>query len=567
MQQKKKKPLRKSRGKMKKSRGKRSKKSKALSASKGKGSAGAPVQSLLAAASDDDKKTTDASDTITDLRQPIGGQNFSDGSDPFSDDDPDQWSSGEGSMVSGSWDSEGDFDFDMDDDMGFAPVNLSSSTNVRQGRNALTASGIIKAREEKVQQVANTLSIPEYVATALLSHFGWDPDRFIHKYLDNPQKVLDEVGVTLDEQNTDKGNQREIECTVCWDDTTDFSTMPCSHEFCNECIRQHLESNLKEGKSFDILCMDQNCTTLFPEYLVRKVLDKELWQKYVSFASKQFVESQTEMRWCPAPGCTNAITEPIPERNCLAGYCLCGYRFCFDCNEEAHTPADCAMMKDWKKKCAEDAATLSWIASNTKDCPKCSVPIQKNDGCFQMTCRKCSHQWCWLCCGDWKTHPDHFKCNKFGETKIVNTPEWREKNAGSTSSERASLKKYVGYYNMFKEHDNASKFEDAIQKKAKTQMEALQEKAKLTDVTFIMKAYEQLSQMRSVLKYTYVFAYYTKDANKRELFEMYQQQLETVAENLTQELKLDVEKLDHMKVKNLTRVAESAIKHLLIPDA
>jgi hypothetical protein len=30
-------------------------------------------------------------------------------------------------------------------------------------------------------------------------------------------------------------------------------------------------------------------------------------------------------------------------------------------------------------------------------CPKCRVPIEKNDGCNHMTCPKCNHYWCWSC--------------------------------------------------------------------------------------------------------------------------------------------------------------------------
>ena len=52
----------------------------------------------------------------------------------------------------------------------------------------------------------------------------------------------------------------------------------------------------------------------------------------------------------------------------------------FTCNKEGHTPIDCEKVKEWEKKCKDDSETANWIASNTKDCPKCGVPIEKNDG-------------------------------------------------------------------------------------------------------------------------------------------------------------------------------------------
>lgn len=34
---------------------------------------------------------------------------------------------------------------------------------------------------------------------------------------------------------------------------------------------------------------------------------------------------------------------------------------------------------------------------NIKRCPKCSVYIERDDGCAQMMCRKCRHVFCWFC--------------------------------------------------------------------------------------------------------------------------------------------------------------------------
>lgn len=36
-------------------------------------------------------------------------------------------------------------------------------------------------------------------------------------------------------------------------------------------------------------------------------------------------------------------------------------------------------------------ADARWIIDNTKPCPRCDAPIQKNEGCNQMICRKVSY--------------------------------------------------------------------------------------------------------------------------------------------------------------------------------
>lgn len=32
-----------------------------------------------------------------------------------------------------------------------------------------------------------------------------------------------------------------------------------------------------------------------------------------------------------------------------------------------------------------------------KDCPKCSTPMEKTDGCNHMTCQGCGTHICWVC--------------------------------------------------------------------------------------------------------------------------------------------------------------------------
>ena len=63
---------------------------------------------------------------------------------------------------------------------------------------------------------------------------------------------------------------------------------------------------------------------------------------------------------------------------------------------------------------ANDLASEIWLRANTKNCPKCKVKIQKNDGCNHMTCKHCTHEFCWICMGPWKEHGNNtggfFRC-------------------------------------------------------------------------------------------------------------------------------------------------------------
>lgn len=56
---------------------------------------------------------------------------------------------------------------------------------------------------------------------------------------------------------------------------------------------------------------------------------------------------------------------------------------------------DCATVSKWLLKNSAESENLNWILANTKPCPKCKRPIEKNHGCMHMTCAQCRHEFCW----------------------------------------------------------------------------------------------------------------------------------------------------------------------------
>ena len=154
--------------------------------------------------------------------------------------------------------------------------------------------------------------------------------------------------------------------------------------------------------------------------------------------------------WCPAPGCEHAAeatadlgSEPLDVA------CACGASFCFQCREEAHRPVDCDTVARWVVKNSAESENLNWILANTKPCPRCKRPIEKNQGCMHMTCSQCRHEFCWLCHGAWADHGERtggfYACNRYEAAKKKGD---FDEEALQRERARTALERYMHYYQV-----------------------------------------------------------------------------------------------------------------------
>jgi len=231
----------------------------------------------------------------------------------------------------------------------------------------------------------------------------------------------------------------------------------------------------------------------------------------------------------------------------------CGATFCFACGEEAHRPVACGTVRGWLVKNSAESENLNWILANTKPCPKCHRPIEKNQGCMHMTCSQCRHEFCWLCSGAWAEHGERtggfYACNRFeaaaarrgaaaegggggGGAGGVGAGASGGGGAGAPSASassaaaalrlldadarrredaRASLSRYMHYYERFDAHHRArlAARRDAA-RAAGEQLEQLSELARTptSQLRFVADAWRQVGECRRVLKWTYAYGYY-----------------------------------------------------------
>ena len=449
-------------------------------------------------------------------------------------------------------------------------VGIANIKDLRSSHRSVDHSGIMNMRQQHVQAVVEFLGVTHTQAQALLAAYSWDKEKLVEEFIECAEKACkkaklpyplpgkDAITATTTSSAPAAEAPAEIECSICYCDSDQYTRLDaCGHAFCNDCWRGNLEMSIKEGHTFDIHCMHKGCPEFVPDFVVEALVSPELWTKYSTFLAKSFVEGSKQIRWCPAPNCGKAIVDKIYEGPFTIGKCSCGNLFCFDCGEEAHTPVTCDTLKIWKEKNAKDLSSIKWMMENTKPCPKCKAAIEKNDGCFMMTCRSCSAQFCWLCLGDWSTHSNHFECSKYNSKDLNNRPEWRDgQRPGGVDG---VPEEWVHYMDRFMQWSNSLDSTDKSWDPLEVKMNALS--ADGQDPSFALDAYRQLKEARRIIKFICVQICCCQDGNAKQLNQLYLDSLEMVTEKLGKAL--GASQLQASQIRQYTKIARNAIQQML----
>ena len=261
--------------------------------------------------------------------------------------------------------------------------------------------------------------------------------------------------------------------------------------------------------------------------------------KYKQYFTNSFIDLNKNIKWCPGKDCGMVCESKLGE--VVDIQCTCGTSFCFGCNKQAHTPMACEQIEVWDKKVADGAGEMGdgWIKLNTKPCPKCKVPIEKNQGCMHITCTKCGHGFCWLCMGGKESHggsDGHVnQCNNIAMVKqrgFQVDVAGRDNGTEETEYEMIRIEHFA---NRYREHQKSIQF--AIKRLAtiRSQIDMLLESNQSMspkDFEFLLDIAGLVVAARRSLSYTYPFRYYLKGENKQRYFDFIQGDLEQSLERL-----------------------------------
>ena len=379
----------------------------------------------------------------------------------------------------------------------------------------------------------------------LMQHYDWNEERLLEAWTEKMDELLQQIGLKSAEVNGSSDvrgikHRNDFMCIICCEEkNTDTFSLECGHEYCLDCYRHYIQDKLHEGNI--ITCMD--CSLVLKNVDIDQIMGHASSTKLMNSSIKSFVQKHhRNYKWCPYADCKHIIH--LKDTSSLAEYgrlhyspfvkCSEGHRFCFSCGFEIHAPADCNITSAWVKKAKKESENLNWVLSHTKECPKCSVSIEKNGGCNHMVCSNCKYQFCWICEGDWAPHG-----KSFYECTIYKNDDTKSKGAQEDPGKQ--LKKYTFYYRLFNEHEVSAKLDWKLGQTVGHKVKALQDRMGVSWIEglFLIESIKTLNEGRTALKWSFAVAFYSDAShNLTKIFLDNQMLLAKAVEDLSELLQI-----------------------------
>ena len=211
--------------------------------------------------------------------------------------------------------------------------------------------------------------------------FGKDKWDILQRNIDaHRQKVFFQQWLDSTKPLQDEESCLGIFCPICCNRFSPKDTLSCNqgdHSICVTCFHRYVTETIRVQSLSTVSCLHPRCHGVFSIDDTRRCLSQ--WDQLrieereeevnvrVALASQTLVECK-----CGFVGVVQHA-EGMGDKVCCP-CCLLDY--CAKCGNEHHQGQDCRA----------PPRTMKWVRRNTKSCPNCAFPIEKNGGCNHMFC-------------------------------------------------------------------------------------------------------------------------------------------------------------------------------------
>ncbi|KAH8817362.1 hypothetical protein F5884DRAFT_830433 [Xylogone sp. PMI_703] len=190
------------------------------------------------------------------------------------------------------------------------------------------------------------------------------------------------------------------DCPICFSEAETPIKTSCNHLYCLECFEGLCKSAGSTDKDgFHIKCQGDGgaCSTIFNLKELKDHLSSSVFEVVLGSSFEEYIQRHPDaFRYCPTPDCGYIYRCNTNPKSVVMHTCPnCFEPICTSCHAR-HGDYTCAEYKDIASGGVEALKKLK-RELNIKDCPKCTTPMEKTEGCNHMTCGGCKAHICWVC--------------------------------------------------------------------------------------------------------------------------------------------------------------------------
>ncbi|KAJ7659801.1 hypothetical protein DFH06DRAFT_1326824 [Mycena polygramma] len=186
-----------------------------------------------------------------------------------------------------------------------------------------------------------------------------------------------------------------VECPICCIQVLDPVTATCGHSFCRDCVSRYLLAALEE-RTLPLTCPGARCTEPMSLKMARSILECTKFNSLLRAAMLSYTYAhREELRSCPSTDCKQFYRVGLDCHTVQCPSCL--LRICTTCHTEAHDSDPVNVQGGVDRR---DRLFQEWVesSSDAKNCPRCKIPVERDGGCYHITCL-CGTHICWKCLG------------------------------------------------------------------------------------------------------------------------------------------------------------------------